>query len=376
MHVPRVYQALSGRNVLVMEFITGALLSDVIRLKQRDPERLDAWLQANGVRLQRIAGRLFRVVYRQIFEHNFFHGDLHTGNIILLKNGHFAIIDCRSVGSQDQESLTKMRLLLQSLAKGEFVTAAEIYFLLSSRLPRTDLNRVKEELVRLWRVWSMAAHVPSLPYENRSLTYILGAINGLVREHGFAAQWSFSKMTGTWVHLDVALKHLDPELNYLDAMQRYFRGRERRTTLDELSRLPERTMSAAAALRQLPDRFAEYHMFQETLMRRQAQVVQGSSTKVDALFGFFFRLGGFTIQIGLLIWLGFFLYLNRGWSIETLLGPWLVGIARELPPMNLVVWFAGFAGGLILWQFCRLNRKRFSQREFGNASPSAWGLEG
>ena len=42
----------------------------------------EAWRRANNVQPYRVASRLLRSFYRQLFEDNLFHGDLHPGNIV------------------------------------------------------------------------------------------------------------------------------------------------------------------------------------------------------------------------------------------------------------------------------------------------------
>jgi ubiquinone biosynthesis protein len=370
-HVPRVFRRYCRRRVLVMEFLQGALLSDLIAMRQEDPERLEAWLNANNIEPRKVAKRLFHSTLRLVFEDNFFHGDMNTSNIILLRDSHLAVIECRSAGSLEAESLEKQKMFLRALAEKEYVIAAEIYFLLASRLPRVDLNTVKEKLMRVFRVWESRTHLKNLPYEQKSLAYMTGQVNRVVNDSQFAPLWSFTKLTCTWVHLDNSLAVLAPELNYLTQLKLYFRRAERRDTFSKLRRLPSRLASALAALHQVPKRTAEYTLFRETLMRRQAQVVQGSASKLDAViavgFGFFsflsMMVGGFflvTFAIG-------FLQL----SLQPLLGPQLSGLAARIPPMSLGLWLVFLAAFGFLYGFFRTQKRRFSRREFGQSDNAA-----
>ena len=173
-HVPRVYDKYCTQRILVMEFIHGALLSDCIRMQKQDPELLQKWLNDNNIDLDNVGRHLFETVFRQVFEHNFFHGDMHTGNIILLRNSHYAVIECRSAGSLEVECLTKQRMFLQALTEGEYITAAEIYFLMVTQLPRVDLNKVKDRLLRIWRVWETRVYIKELDFSEKSLTNFTG----------------------------------------------------------------------------------------------------------------------------------------------------------------------------------------------------------
>ncbi|MCP5050108.1 MAG: AarF/ABC1/UbiB kinase family protein [bacterium] len=364
-HVPNVFRRYCRKRVLVMEFIQGALLSDLIAMREQDPERLDAWLEKNNIEPQKVARRLFHSMYRQVFEQNFFHGDMNTGTIILLRNSHMAVIECRSAGSLDKESLEKQRMFLRSLAEGELVTAAEIYFLLASRLPRVDLNTVKERLLRIWRVWETRTHIKKLPYEQKSLAFMTGRVNRVVQDSHFAPLWSFTKLTGTWVHLDNALAALWPGLNYLKELRLYFRRAEQRDQVSKLRRMPSRIASSIAALREVPKRTAEYSLFKETMIRRQAQVVQGSSSKLNAVisagFGF---LAFFSFVIGGLLLTAFSIR-HLEMDLEPFLGPQLSWLMDHVPDMSLLVWLVilvVFAG---LFVSFRAQKKHFNSQEYG-----------
>ncbi len=370
-YVPRVFRKYCRKRVLVMEFIQGALLSDLVAMRQNDPQRLEAWLQANNIELRKVARRLFHSTLRQVFAHNFFHGDMNTTNIILLRDSHIAVIECRSAGSLEVESLKKQELFLRALSEREYVLAAEIYFLLASRLPRVDLNTVKEKLMRVWRVWETRVHIKNLPYEQKSLTFMTGQVNRVVHDSQFAPLWSFTKLTCTWVHLDNALGVLAPELNYLNQLKLYYRNAERRENFSKLFHLPSRMASALAALQQVPKRTSEYTLFREALMRRQAQVVQGSASKLDAIIAAGFAFFSFlSLVVGGFLLLTFSMrYLHI--ALEPLLGRQLSWLAHRLPVMGLGAWLLLFAAVGFLFGFFHTQKKRFERQEFGQQDNSA-----
>ncbi len=101
-YVPRPFPKYCRRRVLVMEFLEGTLMSDYIQVSESDPERLAAWLDENHIEPERVGRRLFMSFMRQIVEENRFHGDLHPGNIMLLRNSRVAFIDFGTVGTLEQ----------------------------------------------------------------------------------------------------------------------------------------------------------------------------------------------------------------------------------------------------------------------------------
>jgi len=89
--IPRVFPDLSTRRVLVYEFLHGVSVTAVLQEMRQDP---------NGRRtLQRqvdapaFARNLVRACFTQIFRYQFFHADLHPGNLFILPDNVVAFVD-------------------------------------------------------------------------------------------------------------------------------------------------------------------------------------------------------------------------------------------------------------------------------------------
>jgi ubiquinone biosynthesis protein len=364
-HVPKIFRSYCCSKILVMEYIKGALLSDIAYMREKDPARLQSWLQKNNVDLKIVANRLFHSVYRQVFENNFFHGDMHSANIIVLRNNHVAVIECRSAGSHEIESLQKQKLFLRSLAQNEFVNAAEIYFLLATRLPRVDLGVVKEQLIRIWRVWEARAHVRDLDYKEKSLTYMNGEINRILYKSHFKPLWAFSKLTCTWVHLDIAISILSSEFNYIKQLHIYFKDEQKRDTVSKILQLPSRVISSLTALHEIPDRIADYSIFQENLIRRKALVVQSSVSKIDSVIATGFSFTTFCLMITNIFLFLVFLKQQGRVSIESILGSQLTWVSSQIPDLGLGSWIGILTLFTVLYFFFRNQRIRFCKQDFG-----------
>ncbi len=368
-YVPGVFRQYCTRRILVMEFVQGAFLSDIITMKSEDPKRLNTWLETNNIDLEKVARNLFHSTLRQVFEDNFFHGDMNTSTIILLRNSKVALIECRNAGSLEVESLNKQKIFLRCLAQKEYVIAAEVYFLLASRLPHVNLTAVKERLVRIWRTWESRVHVKGLPYHQKSLAYMIGKVNQVVYDSYFAPLWSFSRLNCTWVHLDTAMGALAPDMNYIKQLRHYFYLAEKRENLDKFIRLPYRLASVLNVLHHGPKRHDEYAMFKEALLRRQAQVVQGSASKLDAFIAGIFSMISFNlILITGFFFIVFFLRLFRA-DPETVLGSQLARVAFLVPDMGIGIWLLIFAALGLIFRFVQKQKKQFADYEYGGNNP-------
>jgi ubiquinone biosynthesis protein len=102
LYVPEVYWDYCRVNVMVMERIHGVPISDMERLR------------AAGTDLKKLAENGVQIFFTQVFRHNFFHADMHPGNIFVLIDNpaepRYAAVDFGIVGSldpQDQQYLAK-----------------------------------------------------------------------------------------------------------------------------------------------------------------------------------------------------------------------------------------------------------------------------
>ena len=71
LYIPEVYWPQCRREVMVMERISGTPISNIDELR------------AQGIDLKKIAERGVEIFFTQVFRHNFFHADMHPGNIFV-----------------------------------------------------------------------------------------------------------------------------------------------------------------------------------------------------------------------------------------------------------------------------------------------------
>jgi len=87
LHVPEVYWPYCHRNVMVMERIYGIPVND-----------LDALREA-GIDMKSLSERGVEIFFTQVFRHNFFHADMHPGNIFVSREGQYMAVDFGIMGT-------------------------------------------------------------------------------------------------------------------------------------------------------------------------------------------------------------------------------------------------------------------------------------
>ncbi len=89
--VPEIYWDLTRKSVLVMERIKGTPVSNIAALK------------AQGISMRQLGEQGVEIFFTQVFRDNFFHADMHPGNIFVEPGGRYIAVDFGIVGSLTQE---------------------------------------------------------------------------------------------------------------------------------------------------------------------------------------------------------------------------------------------------------------------------------
>ena len=91
LHVPAVYWSHTRRDVMTMERIEGIPIRDI------------AALRAVGVDFKRLSERGVEIFFTQVFRDNFFHADMHPGNIFVTADGQYRAVDFGIMGTLTTE---------------------------------------------------------------------------------------------------------------------------------------------------------------------------------------------------------------------------------------------------------------------------------
>ena len=91
LYIPEIYWFYCRRNVMVMERISGIPVGNVDELRRQ------------GVDLKQLSERGVEIFFTQVFKHNFFHADMHPGNIFVSSEGQYLAVDFGIMGSLSPE---------------------------------------------------------------------------------------------------------------------------------------------------------------------------------------------------------------------------------------------------------------------------------
>jgi ubiquinone biosynthesis protein len=327
-YVPRVYQKLTTRRVIVMEFLDGVFMSDYIKMHRTDPQRLAAWREENDIKPKKVASVLFRSLLRQIYEDRTFHGDLHPGNIVLLRKSRIAFIDFGNTGTFDRDFAKQYELYSIAVATGSFSRAADLYLLMLGKLPVLDIHRVKMDLMAAMERQEVRGRIKNLPFHEKSLSAGTAEANAIVTKLKLEPNWNLLKIARTFAAVDMNIGELNPKINYFKEMGAYHAQAQRRKL-----RFPD--------LAGLVTRISDFSGIIFPSLLRRTMVFAGRVSNAARVGAFVLRLLSRALWVGLfgIFWLS--LYQNHNQLVRRFhpTSGWLTRFIEGLPILPDIVWW-------------------------------------
>ncbi|MEM6709719.1 MAG: 2-polyprenylphenol 6-hydroxylase [Pseudomonadota bacterium] len=119
LYAPRIYGELCSQRVMVAERVYGVPISDIAELKRRNTN------------LQLLAARGVETFFTQVFETNFFHADMHPGNIFVdltdPSDPSYIAIDCAIVGSLTEADQDYLARNLLAFFRQDYAAVARLH---------------------------------------------------------------------------------------------------------------------------------------------------------------------------------------------------------------------------------------------------------
>lgn len=119
LYVPKVYWDYCRTNILVMERIYGIPVGQIDELK------------AANIDLKKLAETGVEIFFTQVFNHSFFHADMHPGNVFVSRetpeNPHYIALDCAIMGSLSKEDQQYLARNLLAIFKRDYRKVAELH---------------------------------------------------------------------------------------------------------------------------------------------------------------------------------------------------------------------------------------------------------
>ena len=205
LHVPEIHWPYSNKDVLVMERIYGIPVTDMEQL------------EAASVDLKLLAERGVEIFFTQVFEHNFFHADMHPGNIFVNatnpKSPTYIAVDCAIMGSLSSEDQFYMARNLLAMFQRDYRLVAELH-VRSGWVPKdTSINDFTGA------IRSVCEPIFQRPLSEISLGHMLIDLFATARRFDMEVQPSLVLLQKTLLNIEGLGRQLYPDLDLWQTAQ-------------------------------------------------------------------------------------------------------------------------------------------------------------
>jgi ubiquinone biosynthesis protein len=190
---PKVFSEFSSRKVLTMELVQGTKLRHVSAL----PESQRLLLAQNGLRAS----------LKQILEDGFFHADPHPGNIFVMEDGTFTMLDWGMVGRLTPETRLRLITLLEGIVDRDSETVLDILLDFSEHDPGVDLDELHRDIMDLLDDYY------SLPLAEVNIGQLLSSITTLLHQYRIRIKSDLAIMIKAMVTSEGSARLLYPQLD-------------------------------------------------------------------------------------------------------------------------------------------------------------------
>ncbi len=199
LYVPKVYWEFSRTNMLVMERIYGTPVADI------------AALTARNVNLKKLAETGVEIFFTQVFNHSFFHADMHPGNIFVAlhspENPQYIAIDCAIIGSLSRDDQQYLARNLLAIFKRDYRKVAELH-VECGWVPRDTKVHEFESAMR-----AVCEPVFERPLKDISFGYLLVQLFRTAGRFNMEVQPSLVLLQKTLLNVEGLGRQLYPELD-------------------------------------------------------------------------------------------------------------------------------------------------------------------
>jgi ubiquinone biosynthesis protein len=193
--IPRVYDELSSRKVLTLEFIRGVKINPS---KMSDEDR------------KAVARNIVEASFRQLFDDGLFHGDPHPGNVLLLEGNRLALLDFGVVGRLTKPMQETLVMLCLAVALKDSDSVARILYRMGVPDARANLVGFRNDIESI-----LGQHLPTTLGQVDARTLLRDLLD-LAVKYRIRIPKEYALLSRASVSTEGMLRSLYPEMNILE----------------------------------------------------------------------------------------------------------------------------------------------------------------
>ena len=195
LYVPEIYWDLTRQNVLVMERISGTPVGETDELRRQ------------GISMKLLGERGVEIFFTQVFKYNFFHADMHPGNIFVEPNGRYIAVDFGIMGTLTEEDKRYLAENLLAFFNRDYRRVAQLH-VESGWVPRETRVEEFESAIR-----TVSEPIFEKPLSEISFGHFLLRLFQTARRFDMEVQPQLVLLQKTLLNIEGLGRQLYPELD-------------------------------------------------------------------------------------------------------------------------------------------------------------------
>jgi len=206
LYIPEVYWPYTRKSVMVMERVYGTPIGNVDALREQNIDLIK--LSEQGV----------QIFFTQVFKHNFFHADMHPGNIFVSSKGQYIAIDFGIVGTLNPEDQRYLAENFLAFFNRDYRRVAELH-VESGWVPSTTRTDEFESAIR-----SVCEPIFEKPLKEISFGQLLLRLFQTARRFDMEVQPQLVLLQKTLLNIEGLGRELNPDLDLWKTAKPFLEG--------------------------------------------------------------------------------------------------------------------------------------------------------
>jgi len=280
LYVPEVFWDLCRQNVMVIERIYGTNVGKVDELKSQ------------GISMQLLGERGVEIFFTQVFRDNFFHADMHPGNIFVSPEGRYIAVDFGIMGTLTTEDQRYLAENLLAFFNRDYRRVAELH-VESEWVPKSTRVEEFEAAIR-----TVSEPIFEKPLAQISFGHFLLRLFQVARRFDMEVQPQLVLLQKTLLNIEGLGRQLYPELDLWTTAKPYMENwmqqqigpnaliRRVKENLPVMSeQLPEVPLLAYRVLKDAADGNLKIQWQSDELLELQKQIKANHRQTITAISG-------------------------------------------------------------------------------------------
>lgn len=203
---PKPYHQATTLRVLTMERFYGVPLTDLETIRQHTKDPAETLISA------------LNTWFSSLMLCDFFHADVHAGNLMVLQDGRIGFIDFGIVGRIERDAWRAMFTFFESISSADFRLMAESMAKIGMTHEAVDIDRLAADIEKMYsRLVDVDPMVVMQANRNDSeINRLLTDIVEIGEGHGIRFPRSFALLVKQFLYFDRYVQILAPEMNIFD----------------------------------------------------------------------------------------------------------------------------------------------------------------